>query len=106
MIDSRKIDEVVLKIATKYNPDQIILFGSYAMGTQNNDSDLDLIIIQDTDLPIQKRGLDIRLSLIGSKIPIDLLVFTKSEFEEEKKNSFSFLYTAIKNSKVLYERKD
>jgi hypothetical protein len=37
-------------------------------------------------------------------IPIDLLVYTKTEFEAEKKKSYSFISSAIKNSKVLYER--
>lgn len=106
MIDSNKINEVVTKIATRFNPDKIILFGSYAYGTPNDDSDLDLLIVQDSDLPIQKRGLDIRLSLIGSMIPIDLLIYTRSEFDQEKNKRFSFLNAAIKNSKVLYERAD
>jgi predicted nucleotidyltransferase len=104
MIDSKKINEVVSRIANKFNPERIILFGSYANGTSNEDSDLDLLIVQETDLPMHKRGIDIRLSLIGSKIPIDLLVYTKSEFEREKNKSFSFLNSAIKNSKVMYER--
>ncbi len=106
MIDSNKINEVVTKIATRFNPDKIILFGSYAYGMPNDDSDLDLLIVQDSDLPIQKRGLDIRLSLIGSMIPIDLLIYTRSEFDQEKNKRFSFLNAAIKNSKVLYERAD
>jgi len=106
MIDSNKINEVVTKIATKFNPDKIILFGSYANGTPNEDSDLDLLIVQDSDLPMQKRGLDIRLSLIGTMIPIDLLIYTKSEFDQEKNKSFSFLNSAIRNSKILYERTD
>jgi len=106
MIDAKKINELVAKIATRFNPDKIILFGSYAYGTPNDDSDLDLLIVQDSDLPMQKRGLDIRLSLIGSMIPIDLLIYTRSEFNQEKNNRFSFLNKAIKNSKVLYERAD
>ena len=106
MIDSKIIDEVVTRIASRFNPDKIILFGSYANGTQDEDSDLDLLIVQDSDLPIQKRGLDIRLSLIGTKIPMDILFYTKSEFDKEKNNSFSFLNSAIKNSKILYERAD
>lgn len=106
MIDSDKINEVVTNIATRFNPDKIILFGSYANGTPNDDSDLDLLIVQDTDLPMQTRGLDIRLSLIGTMIPIDILIYTKSEFDQEKNKSFSFLNSAIKNSKILYERAD
>jgi len=106
MIDSKKIDEVVIRIASRFNPDKIILFGSYANGTPNEDSDLDLLIVQDSDLPMQKRGLDIRLSLIGTKIPMDILIYTKSEFDQENNNNFSFLNSAMKNSKILYERAD
>ncbi|NOU16014.1 MAG: nucleotidyltransferase domain-containing protein [Bacteroidales bacterium] len=106
MIDSNKINEIAIRIAARFNPDKIILFGSYANGTQKEDSDLDLLIIQDSDLPPQKRGFDIRMSLIGAEIPFDILIYTKSEFEQEKNRRFSFLSTAIKNSKVLYERAD
>lgn len=106
MIDSKKIDEVATRIASRFNPYKIILFGSYANGTPNDDSDLDLLIIQDSDLPMQKRGLDIRMSLIGTKIPLDILIYTKLEFEQEKSKNSSFLNSAIKNSKILYERAD
>lgn len=104
MIDSNKIDEVVSRIAKKFNPEKIILFGSYANGTSKDDSDLDLLIVQETELPMHQRGIDIRLSLIGAKIPIDLLIYTNSEFDLERNKKFSFLNSAINNSKVLYER--
>lgn len=106
MIDSNKINEITTRIALKFNPDKIILFGSYANGTQKDDSDLDLLIIQDTELPPQKRGFDIRMSLLGLMIPFDILIYTKYEFESEIENKFSFLSSVIKNSKVLYERVD
>ncbi len=104
MINTEKINEITSKIANNFNPDKIILFGSYASGNQNDDSDLDLLIIQDSDLPKHKRGLDIRMSLRGSMIPMDILIYTNSEFESEKNIKYSFLNSAIKNSKVLYER--
>ncbi len=103
MIDSNKLNEITTRIASRFNPDRIILFGSYANGTQTDSSDLDLIIIQESDLPPQNRGFDIRMSLLGLKIPFDILIYTKSEFEQEKENRFSFLSSAIKNSKLLYE---
>lgn len=105
MIEFIKINDIVARIASKFNPDRIILFGSYASGTPNNDSDIDLLVIQDTDLPRHKRSFDIQKMLIGSMIPMDILVYTNNEFEKEKNEKFSFLNSAIKTSKILYERK-
>ena len=105
MIETTKINEIVTRIATKFNPDKIILFGSYAVGIPNNDSDLDLLIIKDTDLPLHKRSFDIQKSLIGSMVPMDILVYTNKEFEQEKNEKYSFISSAIKTSKILYERK-
>lgn len=105
MIANYKIDEVVSKIATKFNPDKIILFGSYAAGNPNNNSDLDLLIIKESEIPKHKRSFEIQKYMIGSMIPMDILVYTKIEFESESKDRYSFLNNAIKTSKVLYERK-
>jgi uncharacterized protein len=105
MIESTKINDIVARIAMNFNPDKIILFGSYAIGTPNNDSDLDLLIIKDTDLPRHRRSFDIQKMLIGSMIPMDILVYTSNEFEKEKNEKYSFLNSVIKTSKILYERK-
>jgi predicted nucleotidyltransferase len=105
MIEKTKIDDIVYRIATKFDPDKIILFGSYAAGNPNDDSDIDLLIIKDSELPRHKRSFDIQKSLIGSMIPMDILVFTNTEFEKEKNDKFSFINSAIKTSKILYERK-
>ena len=104
MITSQKISEIVFKIASNHNPEQIILFGSYAAGNPNEDSDLDLIVIKNSNLTRQHRSSEIRKSLLGSLVPIDILVYTKKEFDEEKMLKYSFISNAIKNSKVLYER--
>jgi uncharacterized protein len=104
MINTVLINDITLKIASKFNPEKIILFGSYAQGSADKNSDIDLLIIQDTELPSYKRGNDIRLSLIGTKMPIDILVYTRNEFEREKNDKYSFLSSALKTSKVLYER--
>jgi uncharacterized protein len=104
MIEDKKINDIVKRIATNFNPEKIILFGSYAKGNASNDSDLDLIIIQDTKLPRHKRSFDIQKSLIGSLIPMDILVYTIMEYEQEKDVKHSFLNSAIKTSKILYEK--
>ena len=104
MIEATKIKDIVNKIAIRFNPEKIILFGSNAAGNPTNDSDLDLLIIKETDLPRHKRSFDIQKSLIGSMVPMDILVYTRKEYEQEQNEERSFLFSAIKTSKILYER--
>lgn len=105
MIEKDKIVEIVEKIATGYNPDKIILFGSYATGNPNENSDLDLFVIKDTDLPRPQRAIQVRKMLYGSMVPIDLIVYTPKEIEESKQNRYSFVFEVLNSGKTLYERK-
>ena len=41
------IDEIVRKLKTKYRPERVILFGSFANGKPTKDSDIDLLIIKE-----------------------------------------------------------
>ena len=104
MIGKDKISEIINKIAFGYNPDKIILFGSYATGNPNDDSDLDLFIIKETDLPRPQRKVQVRKMLYGSMIPIDLIVYTAKEIDESKGNEYSFVYEVLNTGKTLYER--
>ena len=104
MIGTEKISEIINKIALGYNPDKIILFGSYASGNQNDDSDLDLFVIKETDLPRPQRSMQVRKMLYGSMVPIDLIIYTPKEIEESKENKYSFVFKVLNTGKTLYER--
>ena len=106
MIEIRQINDIVKRIALNYNPDKIILFGSYANGTYSENSDLDFILVKETNAPKHKRGIEVRRLFYGFTIPMDFKIYTTSEFNSELSNQFSFLSSAIKESKILYERKD
>ena len=92
------------KIRIGYKPSKIILFGSYASGNPHVDSDLDFIIIKNTETPKIKRGREVRKLLFGALVPIDLKIYTPYEFEEESLNEFTFLHNALKTSKIVYEQ--
>ena len=104
MISNAQIDEIVQKIAEKYDPEKILLFGSYSTGNSCEDSDLDLILIKEVNLPKHKRGREVRKLFYGLPIPIDFKIYTSYEFDKELANQYSFLSSALKTSKVLYER--
>lgn len=91
-------------IVTKHDPVRVVLFGSCATGNITEDSDVDLIIVKSSDKPRFQRGIEIRKSLMGTGVPIDLLVYTPDEFEDAKNTRFSFLSVSLKDSKVLYEK--
>ena len=104
MIPQDKIDIVVNTIVEKYSPEKIILFGSYANGTPTEDSDVDLLIIKDTDLPRPKRLREVRKFLRGMKIPLDLIVYNSSEIKKWKDVKQAFITRVLNNGKVLYEQ--
>jgi uncharacterized protein len=105
MISTKTITEMVVKIAQGIEPQQIYLFGSYAAGNANEDSDIDLLIVKDSDLPSYQRSIEVQRLLIGSKLPFDIKVYTQEEFKTEQLNQFSFVYKAVKEAKLMYESK-
>jgi len=105
MITQQKIDEIVSRIVEANKPDKIILFGSYASGNPTSASDIDLLVIKETDEVNYLRSVAVYESIYGSKVPVDVLVYTPLEFEKEKDEKYSFLHDALKKSKVLYDRK-
>lgn len=102
MISEEKINEVVEKIVLNVNPEKVILFGSYAQGNPNEDSDVDILVVKTMDIPRHKRTREIRKYLRGMKVPIDLLVYSQEEIDEWKGNRHAFINKALENGKVLY----
>ncbi len=105
MITENTILEIVKKIASGYNPEKIILFGSYAIGTAAEDSDIDIFVIKDSELPRPERTIQLRRMLFGSQVPMDLIVYTPNEVENEKDEKYSFVYEVLNSGKTVYERK-
>ncbi len=104
MIAENKILEIIDKIAIGYQPDKVILFGSYASGKANEDSDLDLLIVKDSLLTRPERTANVRKLLFGSGLPIDIIVYTPYEIEKSKVDKHSFIYEILNTGKTLYER--
>ena len=105
MITEKKISEIVKKIASGYNPEKIILFGSYANGTAAENSDVDLFIIKNSELPRPQRAVQLRRILLGSQVPMDIIVYTPNEVNNEKDEKYSFVYEILNSGKTVYERK-
>lgn len=104
MIRQQQIDELINRIVDSIHPQKIVLFGSYANGTATDDSDLDLLILKETDLRMNHRAREILRLTRGMKIPVDIVVYTQNEIEKWRDTPNSFVSEVLKNGKILYEQ--
>jgi len=98
------IQAVVDHIAQTFDPEKIILFGSYAYGNPKPWSDVDLLVMLETDNPKQAQ-MDINLSF-RDPIGVDILVRTPQEIEYRIPLGDFFLRDIVSKGKILYERSD
>ena len=96
--------EVVRRILTVGSPIKIVLFGSHAKGTAHPNSDLDLLIIEESELPRYRRSGRYRRVLCGVFHAKDVVVWTPQEVEEWRTVSNAFISTALSEGRLLYER--
>ncbi|MBI2335076.1 nucleotidyltransferase domain-containing protein [Candidatus Daviesbacteria bacterium] len=81
-----QINFIKNQLIKKYKPQKIILFGSYAYGQPSEDSDVDLLVIADTDESFHDRISRAR-SLLPKDRPIDLIVLTPFEYQKTKSSN-------------------
>ena len=101
---SKTLPEAVKKIAETLKPEKIILFGSYAYGKPTPDSDVDLLVILKTKKPRKERVVAISLLLYPRPFPVDIMVKTPKEIENDLKKGNVFIGEIMKKGRVLYER--
>ncbi|MCL2712538.1 MAG: nucleotidyltransferase domain-containing protein [Methanomassiliicoccaceae archaeon] len=102
MFDYREADRVIEMAKQKIEPDLMIVFGSVAKGTAGDDSDLDLILVKESDEDGFMRSVKARMALEDSRIPIDIIVYTPKEFNERLTDQYSLVYDAVKTGKIIH----
>src|SRR3989442_15805701 len=81
-IDKNVLDEIVRRLIAAVDPDRIILFGSHARGDARPDSDVDLLIVKDTDEPSYRRAIPAYRVLSGLGVAKDIIWRTPAEMED------------------------
>jgi len=103
MLSPREIAEIGDEIVRQISPRKIILFGSYADGSATEDSDLDLLVVNDSEEPSRTQNRRLRRMLGGRGVPIDVFVKSTEEFETYKDIVGTILYPAHRFGRVLYD---
>src|SRR3989344_3958493 len=105
MIQEDKVNQIVEKIISKFKPQKVILFGSYAWGKPGPDSDLDLLVIKDIKKPRLELERELRGLLFPSGIPLDVLVYTPDELEKSiNEHRNFFLEDIVHNGRPLFTK--
>ena len=101
-IPQKAINQVVKQIVEKFKPQKIILFGSYAKGNPRPESDVDMLVVMDTQLKEIQQAIQI-CQQIEYRFGLDLIVHTPEYLAERMKMGDWFLRDVIKEGKVIYE---
>ena len=97
------IDDLTRQIVEKFKPEKIILFGSYAQGNPRPESDVDLLVIMETELKESKQAYLIDENLDRDLFGLDIIVRTPKNLSERIALGDTFLEEITTYGQVLYE---
>ena len=103
LVTEQKIQQVADKIVQKFQPEKIILFGSWAWGTPKANSDVDLLVIKDTE-NTRTLAREIDGHIFPRPFPLDLIVYRPDQIQKNQKLGDSFVTHILNKGKILYAK--
>ena len=103
-VDMNFIRDMTKFIKDRFNPQKVMLFGSYAYGEPSSESDVDLLIIMDTSIKFHKQAAIIRLALdeaFNVSFPMDIIVRDQEEIEKRVKQGDFFIKEILEEGIAL-----
>ena len=98
----KDIREIVQQIVKRFRPQKVILFGSHAKGTPTQDSDVDLLVVMETNEQVLHAAARISAA-IDHPFPLDILVFRPSELKASLERKGVFATEVMAKGMVLHE---
>ena len=103
-VTQEKLEAAIQRIVEAFDPQKVILFGSYAYGMPAPDSDVDLLVIMESNQRPARRAMAISRLFRPYPFPMDILVRTPKELEHRLQIGDLFLREITEKGEVLYER--
>lgn len=100
----RLVEPIIRRLVEGYQPQRVILFGSRAYGEPDEDSDIDLLVIKETDESPLERRIRVRrlVSDPQRRVPFSPLVLTPDELAHRLAVGDAFYQEIVRRGKVLY----
>jgi predicted nucleotidyltransferase len=99
-----QIREMVRRIVRRFDPEQVILFGSHAHSQAGPNSDVDLLVVMPVSGAKRDKAVEIGVALHDIPAPKDIVVVTPEEFDWRKEVVGTIERPAARGGKVLYAR--
>lgn len=98
------LNDIVKRLVEGYAPQKVILFGSYARGEAGEDSDIDLLIIKDTEKSPLERWQEVKRLLRdrSRRVSVSPLVYTSEEIAHRLSLKDFFIKEVLEEGIVLY----
>jgi uncharacterized protein len=105
MVTDKVLEEATKRLVAEFHPVRVILFGSYARGTYDEHSDVDLLVVCSFD-KTRRRSLMVAMdrALKGLPLARDIVILTPEEFERDRQIPGTLARPAWQEGKVLYEQ--
>lgn len=100
----KTLNLIVKRLVNRFNPDQIILFGSHARGTARAESDIDLLVVLPLTGSKRAKQVEMRIALHDIRTPKDIIVATPDEVDRRRDIVGTFIRPALREGRVLYAR--
>ena len=102
-LDERWFDRAVQALVDAFHPRKVVLFGSHARAEARADSDVDLLVIAETELDPVERSYRAQRAIGRRPVPVDVLVYTPAEIALYGAWTSSVAHAALREGKTVYE---
>ena len=103
MISEQTINHAAMLLGEAAKPARVILFGSYARGDAGENSDLDFLVVEPTLQDKFGEMVRLRQILRPLRVPVDVLVCSQAEVNQQQHACSTAVYWALREGKVLYD---
>ena len=103
MVEIGKINKAVALLCEAANPRKIILFGSYATGQADEESDIDLLVVENQVADVMSEMVRLARVLSPLRLPVDVVVVSEEHFEYWSDTPGNLMFEIASDGKVLYE---
>ena len=101
-LDETTLNDIIRRIVEVAQPEKIILFGSAVRGNMTRNSDVDLLVVKETE-NVRELTAQIYEKLYGVRVAVDAIVVTPADTERYKNSHALVIKSAVRERKVVYE---